>query len=354
MTETSLPFFDGHNDTLLKMLVHGQKTDLFFSEHNDMHLSLPKAVKGNLIGGLFAVCVPTPELSSGNKEELEKKRQTLFSDRFDTVDHHHAYQMTMEVMKRFDQLIMLSDEQIKIVRTVSDLNEAISKGLFSVVIHFEGAEQIDASLDNLESFYEKGLRSLGVVWSRPNVFGHGIEIRFPGSPDNGHGLTDAGKELVKACNRLGIMVDLSHMTEKGFWDVAGISNAPLVASHSCVFNLCNCSRNLTDKQLDAIGESNGLVGINFAVQFLRKDGKRVLDTPAMEIVRHIKYIADRIGPKHVAIGSDFDGATIPNQIGDAAGLQNLTKAMQEIGFNREEMELISYKNWVRIFSDTWK
>src|SRR5204862_5975253 len=105
-------------------------------------------------------------------------------------------------------------------------------GTIAAILHFEGAEPIDSQLNALEVFYRAGLRSLGLVWSRPNAFGEGVPFRFPSSPDTGPGLTAAGRELVRECNRLGILVDLSHLNERGFWDVADVTTAPLVATHS--------------------------------------------------------------------------------------------------------------------------
>ena len=170
----------------------------------------------------------------------------------------------------------------------------------------------------------------------------------------GPGLTDAGKALVRACNELGILLDLSHLNEMGFWDVEKISEAPLVATHSCVHALCPSPRNLTDKQLDAIGASGGLVGINFAVKFLRKDGEGNPDTPLGDLVQHFRYIADRIGVDHLAIGSDFDGTTVPSEIGDVTGLPRLLAALRGGGFDEEALKKITLENWLRILSLTWK
>ena len=142
--------------------------------------------------------------------------------------------------------------------------------MFAAVLHMEGCEAIDADLSALEIFYAAGLRSLGPVWSRNNIFGHGVPFAFPMSPDTGPGLTDAGKRLVKECNRLGVLIDLAHLTEKGFWDVARLSDQPLVVSHSNVHAITPVARNLTDRQLDAVRESKGLVGLNFAVGMLRQ------------------------------------------------------------------------------------
>jgi membrane dipeptidase len=209
-------------------------------------------------------------------------------------------------------------------------------------------------LDSLEDFYAKGLRSIGIVWSRPNVFGYGVDLRVQGTPDRGPGLTQAGKELVKACNQLGILIDLSHLNEKGFWDVEKISLSPLVATHSCVHVLSPSPRNLTDKQLDAIGASGGVVGINFSVRFLRRDGEKIPETPLSELVCHFQYVAERIGVDHVAIGSDFDGTTILNEIGDVTGLPKLMEALYKSGFDEEALTKISFKNWLRVLSATWK
>ncbi|MDA4808079.1 membrane dipeptidase, partial [Enterobacter hormaechei] len=145
-------------------------------------------------------------------------------------------------------------------------------------------------LDALYVLHQAGLRTLGPVWSRSNIFAHGVPFRFPSSPDIGPGLTDYGKQLIRTCNELRIMVDLSHMNEQGFWDIAAISDAPLVASHSNVHALCTHSRNLTDRQLDAIRDTGGLVGLNFGVLFLRQDGVRNPDTDLSELVRHVDYI----------------------------------------------------------------
>jgi membrane dipeptidase len=167
-------------------------------------------------------------------------------------------------------------------------------------------------------------------------------------------LTEAGHELVKTCNQLGILVDLSHLNERGFWDVAELSEAPLVATHSGVHTLCATPRNLTDRQLDAIGETDGIVGVNFHIGFLRADGRSDVETSLTEIVRHAAYIADRIGIDHVGLGSDFDGATMPHDLRDVAGLPKLMAALQEYGFGDADLQKIAYENWLRVLRKTWK
>ena len=173
------------------------------------------------------------------------------------------------------------------------------------------------------------------------------------SPDTGPGLTEAGFALVRACNELGILIDLSHITEKGFWDVAKVSDQPLIASHSNVHAITPVARNLTDKQLDAIKASNGLVGLNFAVTMLRADGRDNADTPMSDLVRHVDYLVDRLGIDGVALGSDFDGAGIPAKIGDAAGLQHLVTALATAGYGAAELEKICRANWLRVLRQAW-
>ena len=217
----------------------------------------------------------------------------------------------------------------------------------------EGCEAIGADLDALEVFYAAGLRSLGPVWSRHNIFGHGVPFSYPMSPDTAPGLTDAGFALVKECNRLGILIDLAHITEKGFWDVAKTTNQPLIASHSNAHALTPVARNLTDRQMDAIKESGGLVGLNYAVTMLRADARDIADTPLSDMVRHIDYMVERMGIDCVALGSDFDGATVPVGIADASGNHNLVAALKSAGYGDGELAKICRENWLRVLSQAW-
>jgi membrane dipeptidase len=159
---------------------------------------------------------------------------------------------------------------------------------------------------------------------------------------------------VRACDRLGILIDLSHITERGFWDVAEISEAPLVASHSNAHALVPVARNLTDRQLDAIRERDGLVGLNFAVTMLRADGREDAATPMSDLVRHVDHMVERMGIGCVAIGSDFDGALVPEEIGDASGLQVLVDALARAGYGGEDLELVCRSNWLRVLGRAWK
>jgi membrane dipeptidase len=222
-----------------------------------------------------------------------------------------------------------------------------------MLLHFEGAEPLDPEGYALEAFYAAGLRSVGLTHSRRNRFAKGVPFKFPHSPDTGEGLTETGKELVRQLNRRRVMIDVSHLNEKGFWDVAAISDAPLVATHSNAHALSASPRNLTDRQLDAIRESRGVAGLNFHVGFLREDGGRDANTPIARMVAHVTYMVERMGIDCVALGSDFDGATMPAELKDATGLPRLMRALADRGFTPEDLKKLAHGNWVRVLRATW-
>ena len=345
------PIFDGHNDSLQAIYLPNRVPRDFLKKNTEGHIDLPRAALGGFNGGLFAIFV-SPLLPETEKEDDEAP---VFNPAvLKPVDFAYARDLTQKGIESLLNLELISQGKLRMVRNTRELEEAIEKKIIAAVVHFEGAEAIDSGLKNLEGYYATGLRSLGLVWSRPNAFGHGVPFTPNTSPDQGPGLTTAGKELVKACNRMGILVDLSHLNEKGFWDVEKTTSAPLVASHSCVYSLSPSPRNLMDKQLEAIAASDGLVGINFAVSFLRPDNKRDPHTPLSILVRHFTYVAEKFGVKHVALGSDFDGATIPQELGDVSGLPKLLDALRNAGFNEEDLAKIAYQNWLRVLNRSWK
>ncbi|MCP4415802.1 MAG: membrane dipeptidase [Chloroflexi bacterium] len=353
--------FDGHNDTLLKLHMEQQEGNgrSFFERSEVGHIDLPRAREGGLGGGFFAVFTPNRRRPPSKKEKKEHFKGVKITKKGfkvplpDPIRHKDALRFTTAVATHLFEIERASAGQVKIVRTAQELEDCLDNGTLASIFHIEGAEAIDTHFDSLHILHAAGLRSLGLVWSRPNKFGHGVPFSFPKSPDTGPGLTKSGKNLVKECNKLKIMVDLSHLNEKGFWDVAKISDAPLVATHSNAHALCRSPRNLTDKQLDAIKETDGMVGINFHIGFLREDGRFNTPTSLTEIVRHLVYIAERIGINRVGLGSDFDGATMPHDLVDVAGLPKLITALQKHGFDDDALEKITHKNWIRVLRQTW-
>lgn len=236
----------------------------------------------------------------------------------------------------------------RLCHDVAEIEAARAAGAIAAVMHMEGAEAIDEGCDALHLFHAMGLRSLGPVWSRPTVFGEGVPFAFPSGPDTGAGLTAAGRRLVKECNALRILIDLSHLNEKGFDDVARLSHAPLVATHSNAHAVTPSSRNLTDRQLDMIRDSGGMVGLNFATVFLRPDGRRDPTIGWEPLLRHLDHLIGRLGEGHVSFGSDFDGATVPEGITDVAGLPALLQALRRHGYDEALLARLAWGNWMDV------
>lgn len=344
--------FDGHNDVLLRLWENARRGEdpirEFIAGTDNGHIDLPRSRKGGLAGGVCAIYIPSGEHIELGRPDANGHYQTPLSP---PLERRPSLDIALEIAA-----IALRLEAAggwKLCRNGRDLDEALNGGTFAAVLHMEGCEAIDADLAALDVFYAAGLRSLGPVWSRNNIFGHGVPFSYPMDPDTGPGLTEAGKRLVAACNRMGILIDLAHITEKGFWDVAELSDQPLVASHSNAHALTPVARNLTDRQLDAIRERKGLAGLNYATTMLRADGGEDTDTPLSDMVRHVDYMVERMGIDCVALGSDYDGATIPAEIGDAAGTQNLVAALQKAGYGEGELAKLCRDNWIRVLKQAW-
>ncbi|MCG6859063.1 MAG: dipeptidase [Salaquimonas sp.] len=345
-----IPIFDGHNDVLLRLWRNGDRDgEAFFSGEAEGrakgHVDLPRAKEGGFAGGFFAIYVMPRKPPRNQKLAVQSG--------FAAEPQDYAMKVASEQASILLRLERLSEGGFRIVQTAKEIRKARRDGVIAAIFHMEGAEAIGPDLAELDLFYAAGLRSLGPVWSRPTIFGHGVPFKFPHSPDTGPGLTEAGERLVRRCNELKILIDLSHMNEKGFWDIARLSDSPLVATHSNVHAICPSARNLTDKQLDAIAESKGLVGLNYAVAFLRTDGAHRSETPLDIMTRHLAYLVEKLGEDGVALGSDFDGAMVPRAIGDVAGVQNLVEAMGKAGFGRTLTRKICHTNWENLLARIW-
>ncbi len=342
--------FDGHNDVLLRLWQAGGRGAVAaFAKGDKGHIDLPRAREGGFGGGFFAIFVPSPEeggdtlgAMAGASYDLPLPEPIGATEALPVALGQAAILIEME-----------RRGMLRICRGTADIRTCLASGTMAAIMHMEGAEAIDRDFHALDVLHAAGLRSLGPVWSRPNVWGEGVPFRFPSDGNTGGGLTEAGKELIRACNARRIMVDLSHITEAGFWDVAAITDAPLVATHSNVHALCASARNLTDKQLAAIAESGGLVGLNFATAFLREDGQMRADTPLETMLRHLDHLIGILGEDGVGLGSDFDGAQVPGAIGDVAGLPALIEEMRRHQYGEALVKKLCHGNWLRVLKETW-
>ncbi len=352
---TSAPelVFDGHNDFLLRLWSHADDRESIWLTRNDKgHLDLPRMRAGGFAGGLFAIFVPPAERPGGLGFEERMKDAPYELPMPPNLALGAAQQIALAQAGLLMWMERAAPADFAVCHTVSGLREAIAVGKVAAMLHMEGAEAIDADLDALHVFHAMGLRSLGPVWSRPTIFGEGVPFRFPGGPDTGPGLTDAGRRLVAECNALGIMIDLSHLNEKGFDDVARLSDAPLVATHSNAHAICSSPRNLTDRQLRQIAESGGMVGLNFATFFLRPDGRARRATEMDVLLHHIDHLLEHLGEEGVGLGSDFDGAVLPDTIGDVTGLPRLVEAMRAHGYGSELVAKLARENWLNLLERT--
>lgn len=342
--------FDGHNDVLLKLFkAGGLSASESFLTGREGAIDVPSARVGGFGGGFFAVYVPSPIDLDFKFKEMTKPSYDLPLP--EPIDWEDAFPIVMA------QAAILFDLErrgaLTICRTSANIRATLDSGRMAAIFHIEGAEAIDPDFHTLEVLYQAGLRSIGPVWSRTTIFGHGVPFRYPSTGDIGPGLTDHGLRLVKRCDEMNVMLDLSHLNEAGFWDVARHSSKPLVATHSNVHAICPHSRNLTDKQLAAIRESDGMVGLNFAVAFLRDDGRMLADVPLHQMLRHLDHMIEHLGEDRVGFGTDYDGAIVPEGLTSCAGLPELRHAMTQHGYDDALMAKLCHGNWLRVLEKTW-
>jgi len=333
------PIFDGHNDCLLHLYRGGPNAADGFRTGLPGHIDLPKAKAGNFAGGFYAMFVP---------DESSLDWSVMHNSSYDIPLPPMIQQSAAQTVVKAQAAVLRALHErgdLTICTTADALRTAISQGQQAAIMHLEGAEAIDPELEFLDTLYDMGLRSLGPVWSRPTIFGHGVPFRYPSDGDIGSGLTEAGHRLVARCAQKRIIVDLSHLNMAGFEDVAN-TGIPLVATHSNAHAICPHARNLTDEQLRMIGQSCGMVGLNFAAAFLRPDGQMQAEDALEWMVRHLDHMLDLAGEDHVGLGSDFDGAVVPAEIGSIAGLDVLRDAMRQNGYDDALMAKLCHGNWV--------
>ncbi len=342
------PIIDGHNDVLLRLwLKKSARAAEDFVEGDGLgHMDLPRIKAGQMAGGFFAIFSPSQADYHHDDDDLNPPYDA-------GVAQKTALASAEGMLDLRDRIVALAKGDVLLCETAAEMRGAMNAGKLGWITHIEGAEAIAPDLSNVQALYDRGLRSIGPVWSRSNAFGEGVPFRFPSSPDTGGGLTDAGKALVRECNRLRIMIDVSHLNERGFWDVAALSSAPLVATHSNAHALSASSRNLTNEQLLAIRESGGMVGLNYATGFLRSDGRWDSLTDVSVMISHVQHLIQYAGVDCVGLGSDFDGARIPAVIGSVTGVTKLLDALVGAGLGAALVEKIAHGNWLRVLERTW-
>lgn len=314
-------FVDLHCDTLLTTRLESKSL-----KSATGHIDLKKLVNGGALLQCFAAFIPTHE----------------------TAAHYGIqdapWEFFMKLAAQFGQEMKTHPDRLAPVRCFADIEQNRAKGLVSAMLTVEDGGCIEGDPSRLKTMYELGVRLITLTWNYENCLG------WPNSPDpalHAKGLKDFGLEALDEMGRLGIIVDVSHLSEGGFWDVVRENKKPFVASHSCARALCDHSRNLTDEQLRALGDRGGVCGVNFYSKFLREGAEH---TANEDILRHMAHIADRAGMEAVALGSDFDGIDCTLEMENYSGLAHLAERIAD-RFGTDNAEKICHQNALRVMAD---
>jgi len=314
-------FIDLHCDTLLTLRLEGCALD-----NAPGHIDLKKLTDGGAMLQCFAAFIPSHDCAEkyGIRE--------------------NAWDFFLRQAALFEKTAGMYPDRLAPARSMADIERNRAAGRVSALLTVEDGACVEGRMERLKTMYDLGVRLITLTWNYENCFG------YPNSPDpalHGKGLKDFGFEALAEMSRLGIVVDVSHLSEGGFWDVVRENKKPFVASHSCARALCDHSRNLTDAQLHALGDAGGVCGVNFYSRFLRENADY---TANADILRHMAYIADHAGIEAVALGSDFDGIDCALEMEHYGGLARLGEQIAD-RFGADNAEKIFYGNALRVFAE---
>jgi len=237
-----------------------------------------------------------------------------------------------------------NSDKIAIVKNYDEIMNNVAEGKISVLLSFEGADPIGGDLRILRMVYKLGIRLITLVWAYRNLLADSCsEQRELG------GLSSVGVSFVEEMNRLGMLVDVSHINDAGFWDVLEVSKDPVVATHTCCRELSQHPRNLTDEMIKALAEKDGVMGVTFVKRFVSNDPEKANVTT---VVDHIEHAVEIAGVDHVGIGSDFDGGGLA--LKDATEMPEITKELLRRGYSYVDIKKILGENFLRVFKEVWK
>jgi membrane dipeptidase len=246
----------------------------------------------------------------------------------------------LEYVNRYDYCLLENRDALAGIKTLADLADAEKEGKIACLLALEGAEPLEGSLELLDIFFRLGVRCLSPTWNNRNWFADGINEAAAGG-----GLTVMGRKAIQIMAEKGIILDLAHISPRGYFEALEIAPCPPLVSHTNARRLCDHPRNLTDEQIRALAEKGGAVGISFYPPFVSGQETARLD----QLVDHFIHVAAVAGVEHVAIGSDFDGIqSTVDGINDASCYGILQEALAERGFNETELELVSGGNVKRL------
>ncbi len=255
-----------------------------------------------------------------------------------------AYGNYLAAVSRFYKLLEREKKELSLALSPEDVLNNEKNGKISAVLTVEGAAFLEGRERGLEEAYALGVRMLSLTWNHPNFLGFPCSLE---EREDALGLTRAGEETVEKMQELGILLDVSHLSRGGFERVARLCRKPFLASHSCCYALCPHPRNLRDDQLRLLGETGGVVGLNYYSRFLRPGASQ---SQIADLLTHARHIVNVAGIEALALGSDFDGIDTPVSFGDWAGMEEWTRALSR-EFSPREAEKICRENFLRLWKE---
>ena len=306
---------DLHCDTMSKLVEQGRATLL---RKNDLNVDIGKLQAGNFAAQFFALFVDMAKIEN-------------------PLEH------CLRMVDRFHLELAANHEAIRLATNHAELLKNQAETKISAFLTIEEGGVLKGELANLRNFHRLGVRLLTLTWNYPN------ELGFPNAlPEcRDKGLTGFGREVVTEMNRLGMLVDVSHLSDQGFYDVAETSSQPFAASHSNARAITGHARNLTDEMIRRLAEKGGVTGLTFARAFLADPPRSHVE----DIVRHAKHIRKVGGIDVIAIGSDFDGTKPPLEVADSSEIGKLIDGLSAAGFSSSEIEKICYGNAMRLIRE---
>lgn len=311
---------DFHCDTISALYKNPSKK----LSKNDLHIDIEKLTKAKSLAQFFALFIHWDSIPQGLT----------------------STQYCLDMLDKFYLEIEENNQLINIARNYDELMNNSNDGKISAFLTIEEGGVLENNIANLRNFYRLGVRLITLTWNYANCIGYpSSDMKYQDK-----GLTDFGFEVINEMNHLGMLIDVSHLSDKGFYDVANHSKAPFIASHSNCRILKNHNRNLTDEMIQVIAKKGGVVGVNFYNDFLSDNPISRVD----DIIRHINHLKDIGGIDIVALGSDFDGINNNLEIKNISEINKLTDALIKQGFTSSEIDKITHKNAIRIIKDVLK
>lgn len=309
--------FDGHCDTILEVMNHKRTLE---KKSNTGHLDIPRMKEGGVNAQFFAVFI----------EGIYKPDRSL--------------KRTLQLIDCFYREIEKNQNDISLITNYNQITEVNRAGKIAAILSIEGGEALEGDLGVLRALYRLGVRLLTLTWNQRNQIADGV-----GESRTGSGLTKFGLKVIDEMNKLGMLIDVSHLSETGFWDVIKRSNAPIVASHSNCYALCPHLRNLRDEQIKAIADKGGVIGITFVPNFLTQEKRK---TTVEDVVKHIDYLVEKAGVDCVGLGSDFDGTDgLPLSLEGVDKIPNITGELLNRGYKEKDIKKILGENFLRVFKE---